>query len=712
MKFLLLFSILFLLLLPFSLHSMEAPRRVLIIASYHPLMKWGDAIVSGIAQEFSREASAETLYVEYLDTKRFDPVLRFDDEAERIEKKYTDRQPELIIATDDNALDFLFLKRDNLFPDIPVIYTGINRTQKELSPLVSPWASGIVEEPDFSGTLELARLLDPDLAYIAIITDATVTAKHNKSLVRDQASDILSVIDHSFLSDIPSGELGAKLSELPAHSAVLYISYIRTSDGDLFSYGDGLSFVHRHSDAPVYVVWDFLLGSGEALGGSVLRGADQGKAAASAARSYFRTGTLPLVAEDDPDYPNPRILLDYQLVRQYGFLQQAEKLNPAWLNHPVVFWQEYWWLILLVSTVFTLMVMMLLLISAGRHRLKKSHTLLSVSEERWKFALEGGGSGVWDWDFLNDTLYLSNRWYEILGYNYYGWINRYEKVLSLIHPDDRAEVRDKMQALALDKADTYELRVRKRCKDDSYRWVEDRGKVVTWMDNGKPGRIIGTQTDIHDQVRLQEQMQHSLEEKDVLIREIHHRVKNNMQIIASMLSLEKAGVKSAQESGALEKTSARIHAMASVHERLYSGKALTKVELADYIRDLVRQIENMYQSDCCITVKLNLDEAFINLDTAIPLGLLRNELLSNAWEHAFEGMESGSIELTLSVEHDRIKISVHDSGKGFTRKEFEEALENHTSLGLVLVNTLAKQLHARLDCYNPDEGGTVFTLSL
>ncbi|MFW5801201.1 MAG: PAS domain-containing protein, partial [Spirochaeta sp.] len=433
------------------------PRDILLLNSYHSLMRWGDEIIAGVSKEFPRETAAETLHVEYLDTKRLDPAEIFPAAAEYLGWKYSSRQPELIIAGDDNALDFLARYRSEVFPGIPVIFTGINRNRQSVDAFTDSWAAGTIEMPDFSGTIEMARSLVPDLAAIAVVTDATSTAYRNLRLLDALASGRFSAIRFEHFHDLPSEELARRLEAMPDSSAVLYISYIRNSTGELFSYNDGLSFVHQHTDAPVFVVWDFLLGEGTAVGGSVLRGKDVGAAAAQGARIYLETGELSR-ANEIPG-PEPVLMLDYTLVRERGLYSRARELDPVWIGKPDTIWDRYRWPILITSVGFLGLISVLIVLGISKQKLSHNHELLAESEKRWKFALEGGRSGVWDWNVESGSLYVSDRWYSMLGYSAGTWIMRNEDVQDLIHPDDAAIIARVMEEITRAFSVTYEVRV-------------------------------------------------------------------------------------------------------------------------------------------------------------------------------------------------------------------------------------------------------------
>ncbi|WP_245874098.1 histidine kinase dimerization/phosphoacceptor domain -containing protein [Alkalispirochaeta sphaeroplastigenens] len=691
-----------------------APYDILVLKSYHPLMRWGEEILQGIAREFSREAAAETLYVEFLDTKRWDPQDLFPAQADFLRSKYAGRQPELVIATDDNALNFLVRYRDQVFPEVPVLYTGINRSEEEVQNLSRGWATGIIEEVDFSGTIDLALQILPGLDRLAVVTDATVTSDLNLRLLQTLSLDRPLQIE--LLQDLPPAELHSRLQRLSPNSAVLYVSYIRLTSGELYSYTGGLERVAAASPVPVFVVWDFLLGEGHALGGKVLRGQDQGRAVADIARRYFQTGQLPRT--DSGLYPVSRVMLDYRVVQEWGLMPAVREtgIDVIWLNRRKTAWDLYRLEILFLSTLFLSLVLLLAMAVWGRRRQEHQHQLLMESEQRWQFALEGGRSGVWDWDMVRDALFVSDRWYSLLGYPVSSRISVVGDSLELIHPDDVPGVLSALEEMRTNRSSHYELNTRKRCADGSYRWMLDQGMVVERNAAGEALRAIGTQTDIHRLICLQQQLEENLMTKDVLIREIHHRVKNNMQIVASMLSLEMTQADRKDFTVLAEKTRLRIHAMAALHEQLYTIDTAALVPLQGYISDLIGQLNQFCNERIILRVSDTIPDVNLDIDEALPLGLLINELVSNSCEHAFTDPCPSSVDpqVTIDVvmEDQGMTVQVADNGCGMTLAEYQHHIQERCSLGLVLIDSLVQQLEGALTIDSPPSGGTAVLIRI
>jgi two-component sensor histidine kinase len=204
------------------------------------------------------------------------------------------------------------------------------------------------------------------------------------------------------------------------------------------------------------------------------------------------------------------------------------------------------------------------------------------------------------------------------------------------------------------------------------------------------------------------QIEQSLKEKEVLIREIHHRVKNNLQIVTSMLSLQISKEPNKETQSILNEAKQRINAIALTHQMLYQNSNLSRIPINEYLEKLVRQIESVFPpSGVQLSTHLNSPGSKVNIDNAVPLGLLINELLTNAYKHAFPGNEKGVIKITLNETEKDCIIGIKDNGIGLP-EDFNSGKKN--SMGMDLINILAEQIDAKLVIQN--KNGSDFVLEI
>ncbi|MFO8030402.1 MAG: histidine kinase dimerization/phosphoacceptor domain -containing protein [Cyclonatronaceae bacterium] len=188
----------------------------------------------------------------------------------------------------------------------------------------------------------------------------------------------------------------------------------------------------------------------------------------------------------------------------------------------------------------------------------------------------------------------------------------------------------------------------------------------------------------------------SLEEKEVMLKEIHHRVKNNLAVISALLTLQSDHVQDETAKELFMESVGRIKSMALIHEKLYQSEMFARVEMGDYMRQLVKTIQETYESQPRdITVHVECDNAVLDITRAIPCGLIINELLSNVYKHAFRDSETGNVYLRLKKDEEtnECELQVMDDGVGLPKEVIDG---KSSSLGYNIIRGLARQLSADL----------------
>ena len=213
------------------------------------------------------------------------------------------------------------------------------------------------------------------------------------------------------------------------------------------------------------------------------------------------------------------------------------------------------------------------------------------------------------------------------------------------------------------------------------------------------GTLVCVAQDISERKAAEEKLRRSLEEKEVLLREIHHRVKNNLQVISSLLNAQARDVEAPDVQARFKDTQDRIRSMASIHEQLYQSDDLARVEFDAYLEVLLDDLFRSHRTGP-VDRTLEADAQPLSVDQAIPAGLIVNELVTNALEHAFPDGQSGTVAVTFHADADTARLTVADDGRG------AEDLDGHGRLGLRLVRGLTRQLRGTLST-DLDDGVTV-----
>ncbi|WP_321210982.1 sensor histidine kinase [Methanothermobacter sp. DP] len=206
--------------------------------------------------------------------------------------------------------------------------------------------------------------------------------------------------------------------------------------------------------------------------------------------------------------------------------------------------------------------------------------------------------------------------------------------------------------------------------------------------------------DITERLKMEGELRKSLREKEVLLSEIHHRVKNNLQIISSLLSLQSHSIKDPTCRNILEESQDRIRSMGLIHEQLYRSGDFSSIDFGVYASRLLKNLQRSYSHGKDIELSLEADDIKVSLETSIPLGLILSELVTNALKHAFRGRDRGRITVRLKERDSDCILEVKDDGVGFNKED----LRNSNSLGFKLVEILTEQLEGTLT-FSGEDGG-------
>ncbi len=233
-------------------------------------------------------------------------------------------------------------------------------------------------------------------------------------------------------------------------------------------------------------------------------------------------------------------------------------------------------------------------------------------------------------------------------------------------------------------------------------------EIIRYRKDGTPihlrlnvGQIIGQDAEEQQMLAIledfsqvkeyQKQLEDSVQEREVLLSEVHHRVKNNLAIIVGLIELQKEGLKDKELELILNETQNRIYSISGVHELLYNTNSFSDITFEEYAVKLIKRIRGMYDSEeKNIAIEHDLVSRNLNINQAIPLGLLLNELISNSFKHAFNNQKEGKIFIGLTEEKGTIEVEYKDDGSGFDKNLFDQS----TTLGVTLIKTLIAQLEA------------------
>jgi two-component sensor histidine kinase len=545
---------------PHGAHGREsaAPPRVLVIHSYGTDFQWTRDMDAAIRATLQADPFGyAAVFSEYLDAKYHTSDEYFAARAEMLAVKYAGWSFDVIIVTDNLALEFARVYRDALFGQVPLVFAGINDYVPAMTEGLTA-VTGVPEQVSAAETLDLALGLFPD-GRLIVIGDGTLTSRINFGVLERALLRYPDPPETEIAVAIRESEVIELAGEVEPGDIVILIGSILEDDGTVADFWRAGSIVSEIMPAPVFVFWDFFMGTGVA-GGYVASGREQGIAAA-------------------------------RLVERILAGEAVETIPPT-----------------------------------------------SLSPNRWVFdmrALEKAGVGYRQ---LPPDAVLLNRHSSV-------WETYRYEIIAL---------------LAI---------------------LSSMGVLITLLFvNIKRRSLVAS--------RLRE----SLSEKEVLLKEIHHRVKNNLQVISSILSIQSSFIADRQSLDYFKDCETRVQSMALVHEQLYQNDTFARIQLPTYLGELISSLYSaMTVPTGRVTITRDIEDLSLHLDQAIPVGLVVNELLSNALKYAYPADGSGEIALRVEYIDEKAVIHVRDWGVGM-----DPDAPHSGSLGLQLVEALAKQLRGEV----------------
>ncbi|MCR9132205.1 MAG: PAS domain S-box protein [bacterium] len=336
--------------------------------------------------------------------------------------------------------------------------------------------------------------------------------------------------------------------------------------------------------------------------------------------------------------------------------------------------------------------------------LQMAETKATLSEQRLRVILESTKVGIWDYNIKEEKTLRTIEHDRCFGFDEYHPNWNYETFINCIHPDDRELVHQAYQE-SLKEHKFYSVDYRVVWDDGSIHWLNSAGKHVFNSEN-EPVRFIGIVQDISDRKEKELLIQQSVKEKEALVAEVHHRVKNNLAVVAGLMYLQVVDTENAEVKDRLSTNMDRIKSIATIHEELYQSQDFSKISFAQYIRDHAKLLNDSQFTEVSADIHYDLQPLYLDINQALPCALIVNEIVSNAFKHAFEKEPDPKLWITLNKFESSIILSIRDNGCGI-----DDNFKEHSSLsmGLSLVENLSKQIDATSSFEN--DHGLCYTLS-
>ncbi len=676
-----------LLALPFTSLANQDPD-ILFLNSYYLGYEWSDNIVKSFQYEINNAFQNPIISIEYMDSKQFKSDEYYQSLADLYYYKYHDNKPDVIVCSDDNAFQFVMNYYNDLFKDIPFVFCGVGKIDQKYIENHKNF-TGIIEHLDIQATINLINKFHPDLENLYIITENTITGVSQKEATESQEQQFPDInfryFDGRYLTTY---QLLDKIKQLPEHSALLPLTWMRDASGEVFDNEIIYPLIINSSNVPVYSTGEIMMGMG-VIGGMLNSGFNQGELAAMLTLKILngeKPENIPIVV----DTHNP-CMLDYQMIKKYKIDTNLIPANSIIINKPISLYEKHKsviWIAISINSILAFIIAILIINIISRHKTEKA---LRQSRMQYKTLVETAPESVIMLDFEGTILFASDHTWSMFNLPADQALEN-KKVTAFIDKKNLDEINNfNLQLKNLKTVRNKEI-IFKRA--DNSRFIgEINASYILGIDS-IPNAIIATVRDISGRKEYEDMIKKSLLEKEILLKEIHHRVKNNMQVICSLLSLQEKYIPDPESLKVFQETKSRVMSMALIHERMYRSEDLAEINFKEYIQNLIVDLGHTYNTDNKLfSFDIKGPDIFLDLNRAIPCGLILNELVTNAIKYAFPDNQPGTINIKLDTSSNRFSILVKDDGIGIPQG-FNP--ETSTTFGYKMIHALISQIEGEL----------------
>lgn len=337
--------------------------------------------------------------------------------------------------------------------------------------------------------------------------------------------------------------------------------------------------------------------------------------------------------------------------------------------------------------------------------LKEKNEEIRLAQIRYNTICKITNEVIWEWDIEKNIHLWSGEKDHLVKTPHNNSVVTLGSWFERIHPEDLKSVKDSfMNVVQSEDLSEWQKEYRFKKEDGQYAWVLDRGFVIRNHDN-KPVKFVGGMLDITHMKNNEMIIRESLVEKETLLAEIHHRVKNNLAAVTGMLQLQLFQEENEELSEKLIDSMMRIKSIANIHEQLYQSKSFSRINLGKSLEQLITTVIETMQTGTNIELKFNMDKVEISVNEAIPCSLIVNEVVTNIVKHAFPERDNGTIAVQLTqTKPETCRLEIIDNGVGLP-EGFPE--KTNKKLGMELISTLTQQVEADYG-YTDNNGATIF----
>ncbi|TIH12385.1 PAS domain S-box protein [Marinifilum sp. JC120] len=549
----------------------SAKSRVLLVSSYHPGFPTFFKQIDGLKSVL--DPAGVHLDVEFMDSKRFMDKKNLSAFRRLLKQKLASLDKyDVVVTSNDNALNFVLKNQDDLLSGIPIVFCGVNDQPLARSMNTNENITGIIEAVSMRENIQAVSELIPGVRTVYLLVDSTPTGQADLRHVYSLADEFPEIKFVEIpLKRMTWAEMEDVLGRLPENSAVLLLSAYRDKAGVAKAFDEGLLEIVSSSSRPVFHIYEHGIGAG-IIGGKVISHYEQGVIAGRIALDVLN-GTpvkdIPVVEGVDANkYIFDRIVLDRFKVRDSDLPADSLIVNESesvWGAHRIE--------ILTGLFIIAVLLVFSIALSMAYIKLRRTQEMVRKSKERFALAMTANKDGVWDWNIKTDDVYYSPGYKAMLGYGENEFPSHVESWLDLIHVDDRERAFAKNNKCINNEIENFEVEFRMQNREGKWLWILGRGNAVERDESGKAVRMIGTHTDITE-------LKSSLEEIRLLRNQLKSII-DSMPFILIVLNRE----------GQVARWNKKASEVAGISDEQAVGK-----QVADVFPRLIPYMEHVRES--------------------------------------------------------------------------------------------------------------------
>ncbi|WP_297211470.1 MULTISPECIES: sensor histidine kinase [Thermodesulfovibrio] len=690
----------------------ESKKKILILNSYHHGLSWTDNIVKGIKESLKPIESQIEYYIEYMDTKRFYREAYFNRIYRLLKDKYANKKFDLIFVSDNDALFFTMKHYRELFRDTPVVFCGINNFSDSMIHKYRKWFTGVAEETDVAGTIQVALRLHPDTERIYVINDVTTTGLAMKRSLLEVAPRFLRKVQFIMLENPDMRELLSEVEKIPPKSIILLLLVNRDRTGNFFAYEESLDLLYPHTKLPIYSVWDFYLGRG-IVGGKLTSAFLQGKKAGELGIQILRgkaPSQIPVVKESPNEF-----MFDYNELKRFNISLKRLPQESRIINLPESFFIKYRRTLLTIAFGFVFLSFVIVVLTINITKRKKIERELRISEEKYRDLYDNAPDMYHSVDKNGIIIDCNETEAKMLGY-------KKEEIIGKPITYFMTEESKKAQAEFFPNIHKYSFVQIERD------FVRKDGSVFTaslnvYVEVDEKGNFVKTKTigrDITYRKKIEEELRKSKEalrklsvylqnarenERKEIASEIHDELGQSLTALKLSLSWIRKRIDDETLRTKFDESLSIVNALIKEVQNIANR---LRPSLIDYLnlQDAIKWQVKEFERNTYINCKLEIVEDKLSLPKEISLPLFRifQEALTNIARHA----NASEVFVKMFKSNGSIVLIIKDNGVGID----EEKIKSPDSFGLMAMRERAYSINGTIDIRRAMEGGTEVIISV